>query len=201
MDTSIVGASPKQPECDGIEYREIREFPGYRVGSDGSIWSCMKVEKLFGKYGTKSAMSDKWHRLDTYANPTGHVRVTLSTCWKTGKRGSKSRFVHRLVLESFVGPCPPGMQCRHFPDRNPGNNSIGNLQWGTCKENAGDRVFHGTQFRGESHPRRKLNDQIVRRIKDNMASNAVSQRVLAKELGITESAVSKVVTGKAWAHV
>lgn len=23
----------------GVEYRDIPEFPGYRVGSDGSVWS------------------------------------------------------------------------------------------------------------------------------------------------------------------
>jgi hypothetical protein len=52
--------------------------------------------------------------------------------------------VHRLVLEAFVGPCPIGMQCRHFPDPNPANCNLKNLQWGTPMENTEDKRVHGT---------------------------------------------------------
>lgn len=50
--------------------------------------------------------------------------------------------VHTLVLEAFVGPPPPGMECRHI-DGNPSNNCLTNLQWGTSSENKWDRVRHG----------------------------------------------------------
>lgn len=53
------------------------------------------------------------------------------------------RFVHRLVLEAFIGPCPSGMECRHL-DGNPSNNRLENLLWGTPLENANDRRRHGT---------------------------------------------------------
>ena len=68
----------------------------------------------------------------------GHLTVIL--------RGVKNKtgHVHRLVLEAFIGPCPPGMECRHFPDRNPGNNRLENLRWGTRQENMDDKRIHGT---------------------------------------------------------
>lgn len=53
-------------------------------------------------------------------------------------------FVHVLVLEAFVGPCPPGMEARHVHDRDPLNCCLWNLAWGTKLENGSDRVRHGT---------------------------------------------------------
>lgn len=64
---------------------------------------------------------------------------------------SKTHVIHRLVLTAFVGPKPDGMLCRHFPDRNPLNNRLDNLSWGTPKQNAADRAVHGTTNRGHKH--------------------------------------------------
>jgi hypothetical protein len=48
-----------------------------------------------------------------------------------------------MVLEAFVGPCPPGLECCH------GNgvgtdNWVENLRWDTHTENVLDSVRHGT---------------------------------------------------------
>jgi hypothetical protein len=66
----------------------------------------------------------------------------------TGRRpavrlGTKMpRTIHTLVLEAFVGPCPPGQMCCHWDD-NPRNNHIANLRWGTHSENERDKVRNG----------------------------------------------------------
>lgn len=64
------------------------------------------------------------------------------------------RYVHRLVLEAFVGPPPPGMETRHL-DGDPHNNRLGNLKWGSSSENNDDIVAHGNhwQVQKESCPR------------------------------------------------
>ena len=51
--------------------------------------------------------------------------------------------VHRLVLEAFVGPCPPGEEARHLNGIRH-DNRLANLAWGTRIENNFDRVLHGT---------------------------------------------------------
>jgi hypothetical protein len=56
--------------------------------------------------------------------------------------GHKTRKVHQLVLEAFVGPKPEGGVCRHL-DGNRTNNHITNLRWGTRSENSKDRWDHG----------------------------------------------------------
>jgi hypothetical protein len=76
----------------------------------------------------------------------GYPKVGL---WLNGR--CKKRFVHTVVLETFVGPCPDGMQCRHFPDPARANVALDNPSWGTPTDNARDRVVHGTMPRGENH--------------------------------------------------
>ena len=55
----------------------------------------------------------------------------------------KTKTVHRLVLEAFVGPRPEGMEGCHN-DGNTQNNKLENLRWDTRKNNHADSVKHGT---------------------------------------------------------
>lgn len=50
--------------------------------------------------------------------------------------------VHVLVLEAFVGPCPPGMEGCHENDIG-ADNWLENLRWGTPSENQHDKVRNG----------------------------------------------------------
>lgn len=108
--------------------------------------------------------------------------------------------VHRLVLEAFVGPCPDGMMCRHFPDRKTNNNRRTNLVWGTALENQRDRIFHGTN-NGWRRPRVLSLDE-VKRIKKEYGKTTrykrgkVTQRGLAEKYGVSLSTINEAVTGK-----
>ena len=57
----------------------------------------------------------------------------------------RAHHVHRLVLETFVGPRPPDMQCRHLDDVKT-NNKLANLVWGTVRENRMDSVRNGRHW-------------------------------------------------------
>lgn len=71
----------------------------------------------------------------------------------TGKNGYQSivlpgrdrRLLHRLVLLTFVGPCPEGMEgCHNDGDKL--NNRLSNLRWDTRSSNAKDRTAHGANW-------------------------------------------------------
>lgn len=71
----------------------------------------------------------------------GYDVVSLS---RDGK--SYTYTVHRLVLSAFVGECPEGCEARHL-NGNRGDARLTNLEWGTARENAADRIRHDSQQR------------------------------------------------------
>jgi hypothetical protein len=65
-----------------------------------------------------------------------------SVVLKIAGRGGTHR-VHRLVLETFVGACPPGMEACHWDD-NASNNRLENLRWDTSLANKQDMERNGS---------------------------------------------------------
>jgi hypothetical protein len=111
-----------------VEYRPIAGFDGYRVGSDGSVWSRCKRGR-----GGPGRVGSHWRRCAGGRDGDGYWTIGLAI----GDGRIRRRRVHRLVLEAFVGPCPPGMLCCHG-DNDPGNNRLTNLRWDTPTANMED---------------------------------------------------------------
>ena len=120
--------------------------------------------------------------------------------WRDNRR--KSRYVHALVLEAFVGPRPtPGHQVCHG-DGNPGNNVLTNLRYGTRLDNAADTVKHGRTNRGEKAWNSKLDPEKVRALREEYALGGQSQAEIAEKYGLKSGAsVSLIVNRKHWAWV
>jgi hypothetical protein len=68
----------------------------------------------------------------------GYLYVTL-----TRNNRPVKRTVHSLVMETFMGPCPPGLEVRHL-DGDKANCRLDNLRYGTRSVNALDKRDHGT---------------------------------------------------------
>lgn len=109
--------------------------------------------------------------------------------------------VHRIVLESFVGPCPEGMECRHFPDHSHLNNRLDNLSWGTKKQNAADKEIQGQSQKGDNAPWAKLTTADVLRIRQLYESGKMSQEKIGKAFGICQAQVWRIVKRTRWTHV
>jgi hypothetical protein len=161
----------------------------YRVGVDGSVWSC-RVNGYRDKRG-------EWRRLNAEMIHHGYLRVSLQCSCPAGRR---RYLIHDLVLTAFVGPRPPGMVARHFPDRDPSNNAIGNLQWGTPKENSADRDSHGTMIRGSRSASAKLSEADVVEMR-RLVDGGMRLKAVADIFGVHASRLSHIFAGRAWNHV
>lgn len=179
-----------------VEYREIKGRPGYKVGSDGSVWSCRRVRGRGRGNGTVSYLSDTWKKLTLNCPSRSNNRIQV--CLRPGK---KLFLVNRLVLEAFVGPCPKGMEACHFPDRNPRNNCIGNLRWDTKKANQSHRIIHGTDCRGSKHPNALLDEDRVRRMREEYDAGGVTCTKIAAKYGVHKTTIARIVARAAWKHV
>ena len=118
--------------------------------------------------------------------------------------GEFVHLVHRLVLETFVGPCPEGLECRHL-DGNELNNNLDNLAWGTKAEQIEDKKRHGTfdnsgQLPGEGHWNNKLTEQQAIEIRTR-AKNGERPCRLCKEFDVSEATIRDIRDGKSWRHL
>jgi hypothetical protein len=126
----------------------------------------------------------------------GHLWVGL---WRDNKY--KAKFVSRLVLEAFVGPCPDGMEACHFPDRTPSNNHLNNLRWGTGVENAADRETHGNTVKGEKFWSAKMTEWKVRRMRQLYETGRYTIRKLGKKFGISQTSARQAIRLMTWKHI
>lgn len=163
-----------------IQTKEIPGFPGYFADTDGALWSERRGTRRRLKYATLKKLPYQMARL--YQNSVScHV------------------LVHRIILLTFVGPCPPGMWCRHL-DGNPRNNALENLQWNTVSENLRDRKRHGWDNSGENNAAAKLTNAQVLELRQ--ARSAGSRlKDLAKKYGISFQSVSRVARGDGWKEI
>ncbi|MBA4191325.1 MAG: hypothetical protein C0467_25365 [Planctomycetaceae bacterium] len=177
-------------------YKPIPGHPGYRVGDDGSVWTCRgrtSIGKGRGR-GSLAIITERWRPLKQCLMTSGRMMVTLSA-------SRYRRFVHHLVLEAFVGPCPDGMEACHSPDRGPTNNRLENLRWDTKEANMEDRDKHGGTLRGERNTSAKLTSKVVRKIRSEYATGKVSLGHLARKHGVTRRSIRLAVDRQTWAHV
>lgn len=134
----------------------------------------------------------------TLRKDDGYYVVTL---YKNNKGSTK--YIHRIVLEAFVGPCPEGMECRHLNGEQK-HNMLSNLTWGTYCENAQDTVKHGNHFqpdcRGSKHGESKLTEDDIPKIM-NFLSKRITQKEIAKQFGVSQVLISRIKLRKSWRHV
>lgn len=169
-----------------VEYRDIPGFPGYRVGSDGSVWSSWRGQGISRKPGP-------WRRLKSclsHGYPTVHLF--------DGRGGHQPR-VHQLVLLAFVGPCPPGLECCHENDVKT-DNRLSNLRWDTRKSNAADRDLHGRQIKGSHHCHAKLTEEHALAI-HLLHRLGFTLHSMSRAFGVSVGAIALLLRGRTWRHV
>lgn len=163
----------------GMEsWRAVPGLIGYEVSDQGRV---------------RSARSSKILRTPLMGRGYPCVEVMLNPPGES-KRG-QVRCVHELVLTTFRGPRPEGMEARHLNGIK-ADNRLENLMWGTPLENAADRAAHGTDPRGEQNGMHKLTAQqvaVIRDLGDSIPASRVA--VLA---GVCERTVLAVRRGESW---
>ncbi len=118
-------------------------------------------------------------------NGRGEVRLN-------GKRITAARAMCILV---HGAPTFPGAQAAHSC----GNGSNGcvnpdHLRWDTPIGNAGDRLLHGTDIRGEKHPLVKLSSAQVLQI----ARSSYGVDELAEAFGVAKTTIKSIRSGRNW---
>lgn len=174
-----------------VQYRQVVGYEGYRVGDDGSVWTC---RKQMGGRKKGYRFSNEWKRMRFNHHAFGYPMVCL---YRNGK--PKTIAAHTLVLSAFVGARRKGLVCRHL-DGDPRNNKLSNLAWGTYKENEADKERHGTRCRGSGIHGATLADDLVLEIRHRYA-NGDPLESLASSFNTTRTNICQIAIGATWKHV
>lgn len=167
----------------------------YKISSFGRLKSVKRTVR-HSSGGTKILKSKI---IKGTVNSLGYTRFCLR---KNGKE--VHYFAHRLVLLTFVGPCPPNKEARHL-DGNPSNNSLTNLKWGTHKKNMHDKFRHNTQQHGETHNLCKITEKQALTIMRHSDKYTIIPRGEIKKYcekyNYSRYIVSDIIRHKSWLHL
>lgn len=179
---------PDSSKQNTVRYRSLDflGFPLYRVGTDGSVWTC-RIPRHPDRVGN-------WKRMKCSICTGGYISFEFRSTEK-----KKRYLIHRLILECFVAPCPEGLECRHL-DGNNQNNSLENLCWGTPKENAEDMIRLGTR-KGENNGRAKLSVEDVKSIREKHGTGMFSYSSIAREYNVSVCLIRFIVLKILWKNV
>lgn len=127
-----------------------------------------------------------------YAHVRGRAHVNVD---------GRFQYVSRLICEHAYGPPTSTlMEAAHSCGRGQlGCIARNHLRWATPKENANDKVTHGTDAKGERNTCAKLSVENVLEIRRLWPD--VSPSVLADRFGVGRTAIDKIVHRTRWAHV
>lgn len=134
--------------------------------------------------------------------------------WNAGKGGhgygvfviiGKNQYAHRVAYQLYVGEIPASLYVCHHCD-NPGCVNPAHLFLGThndnmrdCK-NKGRGIGKSSGASGEKHRSAKLtNAQVIEII--SLHSEGARNVDLAKEFGVTQPTISKIVCGHNWTKI
>lgn len=124
----------------------------------------------------------------------GYLCVCL---YRNGK--GRTRKVHQLVVEAFLGVCPRGFEINHR-DGDKENNALHNLEWVTASENLRHAFRTGLRSNaGSAHPAAKLTEEQASEIR--RLTGKVRQPELASRYGVSQQTISSIQTGVGWKHV
>lgn len=174
-----------------VRWKAIPNYPGYRVGSDGSVWS----QRVTGRRGRGGITKDTpWKSL--VLSPHGSTKRYRSVMLRQNGRSFR-HLVHNLLLLAFRGPRPEGYWGCHRNDIGH-DNRLSNLRWGTPKSNGRDKIRNGRQSRGEQHFGAILTEALVMEIRrDEVSTNAQ----LSAKYNIQRSTIYAARHGRTWKHL
>jgi hypothetical protein len=155
--------------------KPVRNFPAYQANEEGVVFR--------GSRPLKASPNEK-----------GYMRVFLRKNNQT-----HTRYVHRVICETFHGPAKDGYEVRHKNGVR-SDNRAANLAWATHSENEADKQAHGTLIWGEKAAHSKLTNFVVSEMR-NMVRNGASMQDAARHYEVNEKVAADAITGRRWARL
>lgn len=167
-------------ENNNEEWRKIPGFDGYDASDHGRVRSSRS-----GKIKSQ------------HINP--QTRYPSVTMFVGGEYRKRTKPVHRLVALAFFGVPASGIVTRHL-DGDKLNNTVENLAFGTCKDNALDEIRLSRLPNRAGHARRVLTPVDVLDIR-HMIARGHKNAHIAAVFGVGSGSIHAVKNGTTFSYV
>lgn len=165
-----------------------RDIPGYEGRYQASTMG--RIRSIPHKVRGKNPYSGKtFYRTihGTILNPgkyckTGHLSVVLG-------RGTAGKPVHQLIMRTFIGEPPNGMEVLHN-NGNPSDNRLANLRYGSRTDNILDVYRQGGKWR-------KLTTDDAEGIRFGLYCG-ISGAELARMFRVSQTTISSIKRGRSY---
>ena len=125
----------------------------------------------------------------------GYLELSLS---------DRSRYVHRLVAETWIAAIPPKFTINHI-DGVKSNNNVNNLEIVSQGENSRHAYRTGlkkpTVLRGSKHAFAKTNEEEVLEVRKKHAEHHSIKKLELEFPHLTRQILTKVVYRQSWRHI
>jgi hypothetical protein len=113
----------------------------------------------------------------------------------------KTYRIHQLVAQHWFENPENKIGLNHL-DGNKENNFPWNLEYATTLENNQHAIVIGlVQYKGIKNPANVLTEQEVLEIRAKFIPRKYSQRMLAREYGVSQCTINNILLNKQWKHI
>ena len=170
-----------------------KTIPGYEGHYKASSFGRIRSNTRRCSTGRGAFRTIKGKILKPFKNCDGYFAVNFTL------NGRKQWLIAHLILLTFVGPCPEGMESCHN-DGNKINDRPKNLRWDTHFNNIQDRAKHGTVPRGSRVKFSKLTRFDVVKIKLAFAKDNFHGKTkrIAEQFNVNKTTIGDIRAGKSW---
>ncbi len=165
----------------------------YEVSNKGEVRSLTRVVKASLANASKRIV--KGRLLKQGSDKNGYRIVSLSKNCKT-----KTRSVHRLVMEAFTSKEEWGAVINH-KDENPSNNSIDNLEWCSYSYNARYSLYRSPSKGNtwKTNAKSKFNEKTLNMV-FKMSKNK-ARKDIAKIFKVSRQTIDSILNAKTYKSV
>jgi len=160
-------------------WKIIESFPKYEVSTWGKVRIIANERNVHTTYAGR--------QLTPLITEKGYLRVAI---YDSKYQRSKFKRISRLVAETFLGPCPEGLEVNH-KDGDKKNNRIDNLEYVShmtnmqhCEAKGLRKPFHGIRWKTN-----KVSMQTAQ-VFSMLSEQGMSQRAIAKRFGLSQHTVN-----------
>lgn len=167
----------------------------YEVSSLGNV----KRVEGFVRNTLKSNRKVGGSNLKQKTKKNGYKEVSLYF----SAQQQKTKYVHRLVAETFIGYIPKTFEVNH-KDGNKSNNTLENLEIVTPSENrlhSYHKLGNKMKIRkGSEHPLAKTTEEQVLEMR-KLHTEGLTPKLISKQFNKPYSSVCKIIYKQTWQHI